>query len=423
MTGRIITNMVYREQVTEKKNFIWNMIGSGIYAASSMLLSMFVINTIGAKEGGIFSIALTLSQMLVYIAYYEMRTFQVTDTQDEFTFAEYHATKIIMCFVMIIVSALYVFIKQYSLNKGTVIMLVCFVRFLDGYADVYEAQFQKCGRLDLAGKSLAYRTGMFVITLCVVLIISKNLIISLIIADIVAIVGVFVFDIKVMTILDNVACSFSKEKICAIIKKCFPLFVGVFCWTYILSASRIAIDGNMSSEYQAYYQVIFMPVSVINLFSGFVLRPMLPRLSEDYSAGAYKEFKWFLYKGICGIFVITGVCMLGAFVVGIPVLSLLSGCDLDEYKGILVFLLFAGGINAIAYTMYYVLTIMRCPKGILFGYILSALLAFLISAPCVRYGGIKGAAGSYFIVVLVLCMLFGIAIIGQVINLKRNKDK
>ena len=58
------------------------MIGSGIYSASSMLLSLIVIKIIGADSGGVFSIALTISQMLVYIAYFEMRTYLVTDAND-----------------------------------------------------------------------------------------------------------------------------------------------------------------------------------------------------------------------------------------------------------------------------------------------------------------------------------------------------
>ena len=77
------------------------MIGSGVYSASSMLLSLFVINIVGAEEGGMFSIALTLSQMLVYIAYFEMRTYQITDSKNEFKFSEYHMAKIILCVITV----------------------------------------------------------------------------------------------------------------------------------------------------------------------------------------------------------------------------------------------------------------------------------------------------------------------------------
>lgn len=407
MIQKLVYLYVNRGQVSEKKNFLWNMLGSGIYAASSMLLSLLVIKIVGANQGGIFSIAITLSQMLVYIAYFETRTFQVTDSTNKYRFSEYHTTKIFLCLLMILVSVVYVLvIQRYYLEKAVIVLLVCLLRLQDGYADVYEAQLQKQGRLDLAGKSLAYRTILFSVSLCVVLLLTGDLIFSLIVSNIFGLVGVWVFDIEVMRVVGKISVTRDMGKVKQIIMSCVPLFIGVFCWTYILSASRIAIDGNMASEFQSYYQVIFMPVSVINLFAQFLFRPLLPRFAEDYNSKKYAGFYSLLRKGIAGIFLLTIICMIGAYVLGIPVLSILSGCKLDDYRGELVFLVFAGGFNAISFTFYYILTVMRETKGILVNYLIAAFVAFAISSPMVRRFGIPGAAGSYFVVVILLCILF-----------------
>ena len=138
MIQKLVYLYVNRGQVSEKKNFLWNMLGSGIYAASSMLLSLLVIKIVGASQGGIFSIAITLSQMLVYIAYFETRTFQVTDSTNKYRFSEYHTTKIFLCLLMILVSVVYVLvIQRYYLEKAVIVLLVCLLRLQDGYADVY----------------------------------------------------------------------------------------------------------------------------------------------------------------------------------------------------------------------------------------------------------------------------------------------
>ena len=407
MIHKLIYRYVNYGPVSEQKNFFWNMVGSGIYAASSMLLSLFVIKVVGASQGGIFSIAITLSQMLVYIAYFEMRTFQVTDATNKFTFSEYHTTKICLCFVMLIFSIVYIFgIQQYYLEKAVIVFLVCLLKFQDGYADVYEAQLQKQGRLDLAGKSLAYRTILFSVSLCIALLLTGNLVLSLIVSNIFGLAGVWLFDVEVMKTFRIISFIWDMRKVKQIIMSCFPLFVGVFCWTYILSASRIAIDGNMPSRFQAYYQVIFMPVSVINLFAQFLFRPLLPKFADEYNSKEYPEFYGLLRKGIVGISVLTAICMIGAYVLGIPVLSVLSGCKLDGYKGQLVFLVFAGGFNAVSFTFYYILTVMRETKGIMVNYLIAAFVAFAISSPMVQKFGIPGASLSYFIVVLLLCVLF-----------------
>lgn len=420
MINKVLKTRIIEKQPTDRENFLWNMIGSGIYSASSMLLSLIVIKIIGADSGGVFSIALTISQMLVYIAYFEMRTYLVTDANDEFKFEEYHTTKILLCILMLGISILYTVIKGYGNEKAVIVILVCYSRFLDGYADVYEAQFQKIGRLDIAGKSLAYRTSVYFVVLVGMLICSKDIIISLIVANIFGMIGVWICNIKIMHMIETIHLSFDMAKVKKIVGKCFPLFIGVFCWTYILSASRMAIDGNMNSNYQSYYQIIFMPVSVINLFAGFVLRPLLPQMAEDYAKKELKKFKNVIFKILTGITGITVVCMAGAWLLGIPVLSILSGCDLKEYKGVLVFLLFAGGINSVSFTLYYVLTVMRKMRSILIGYAGAALFAFVISSPLVRLNGINGAAFSFFATVVLLCILFCISIFSEVIRMKNR---
>ena len=128
---------------TERKNFIWNMAGSGVFAAVSMLLSFYVIRVMGEDIGGIFSIAITLSQMFAYIMYFEMRTYQVTDVERRFTFAQYHGTKVWLGVLMMLVCISYMFVRGYDLQKAGIILLMCIYRLIDGYADLYEGTFQQ----------------------------------------------------------------------------------------------------------------------------------------------------------------------------------------------------------------------------------------------------------------------------------------
>ena len=44
-------------QESEKKNIVWNMIGSFLYALSSMVLSIAVVQIAGEDAGGIFTFA------------------------------------------------------------------------------------------------------------------------------------------------------------------------------------------------------------------------------------------------------------------------------------------------------------------------------------------------------------------------------
>ena len=68
-----------------KRNVLWNMAGSFIYALTSMLLGAVVTRTLGAASGGIFFFAFsTFGQQIFIVAYFGMRPVQVTDAGEHF---------------------------------------------------------------------------------------------------------------------------------------------------------------------------------------------------------------------------------------------------------------------------------------------------------------------------------------------------
>ena len=283
--------IIGRNRNSTALNFMWNMIGSGIYSLVSMLLSVVVIRIIGENDGGVFSIAITVSQMMLYIAYFEQRTYQVTDTENKYDFSQYHGAKIIACSLMMVCSAIYIFfLKSYTIEKAEIIMLMCVYRMLDGYADLYEGQFQLDGRLYLTGKSMAFRSILSAFVFLLTLSITKNMRMSLYVAIGAAALGVMVFDLAIEKVYRNISPDFNRVKVYNIFRECFPLFIGSFLWVYILSASRIAVDAHLTNTDTAYYQVLFLPVSIINLFATFFFRPELTDLSELYNKKNYKFF-------------------------------------------------------------------------------------------------------------------------------------
>lgn len=127
------------------------------------------------------------------------------------------------------------------------------------------------------------------------------------------------------------------------------------------------------------------------------------------------------------ILIITGftfVCEVGAYVLGIPVLSWLYGVNLKEYKLTLLLLLLCGGINAINIIFYYVLAIMRKQKYMTILYIIVCLVSFLIMDTMTGKMGLMGASLGYLILVSLLAALLLVYIIIQTRrNTKMNSNK
>lgn len=187
---------------------------------------------------------------------------------------------------------------------------------------------------------------------------------------------------------------------------CFPVFASAFLSFYIGNAPKYAIDAQLTDEMQACYGFIAMPVFVIGLLNGFILNPMLFKISCLWNDGKVKEFVRKTLFLAASVFFITVICIAGAYVLGIPVLSFLYNTNLSSYKAELMVLLVGGGFLGLSGVLNAVLTIMRYQKDLLIGYALVAVLAFFMANSIVQNYAIMGAAILYTVLMAVLCALF-----------------
>lgn len=154
----------------EKRDIIWNMAGSFLYAFASMVLSIAVVQIAGEDAGGIFTFAFTtFGQHMFMMAYFGIRPFQITDTGGKYSFGDYLGLRLLTCGAAVLTGMGYVFLNGYSFEKAAVVFLMVVYKVIDALADAYEAEFQRGGRLYLTGKSNAFRTilsvGVFLASL------------------------------------------------------------------------------------------------------------------------------------------------------------------------------------------------------------------------------------------------------------------
>ena len=75
-----------------------------------------------------------------------------------------------------------------------------------------------------------------------------------------------------------------------------------------------------------------MPVFVIGLLNNFVFQPILTTVANCYETKNKDQFFQLIKRQIVVILIITIVALIGSYVLGIPVLSILYNCDLSNYK-------------------------------------------------------------------------------------------
>lgn len=390
----------------QQKNILWNMIASTLAAGQSALMLIIVNRTVGLNEAGIFTLAYSIAQMMMTIGYFDMRSYQVTDVKDEMPFKHYFSSRIITCLLMMAVSVFYIVFKHYTGYKAGVIFFTCLFKMVDALEDVIHALFQKRGRLDIAGKLQTIRFSLVIVVFAVTLLLTKNSMVSIIICTIVSAVIVLFFNIPLITEFAQLKLDFSPEPLKVLFKACLPLFIGSYLALYMENSPKYAIDIYLSEADQAQYGMLAMTAFVVNLFSGFAFRPMLTPLAMSWRDKNYRRYRKIIMRLLSWVVILTVGIAVGAYIIGIPVLSFVYGTDLSKLRMILVIIVAAGGINSFGTILYYSLTVMRRQNWLLAGYIVTAAVAFFLSPYCVKNYGLTGAACAFALIVTVRSLVF-----------------
>jgi O-antigen/teichoic acid export membrane protein len=386
-----------------RKIYFWNMLGSFSNALSSVVFLMIVARTLTGEEEDTFSIAFSIAQLMYTIASFQVRVYQSTDVNEEYSFGDYFGFRIITSILMIFSTAGYVLLHGYSGMKAIIIITLCLYRLLDAIADDFEGLYQQKERLDIAGRFSSFRVVLSMIGFASILHITRNLLFGCI--GIVVIYGLITILFAVRhtgqflesnaKILEFRFASIKKMAISV-----FPIFLNGFMLMYIFNVPKNAIDSGLNMGVlpvgsQILYNILFMPASVINLMFIF-FRPQITRMAVYYSEGSINSVNktarriGLILAGTTVFIVVAGVT------IGLPILGFIYNKNLGDYKIEFMLILLGGGFSTLATLMDNLLTIVRKQHLNLISYGVSLAVALIIVNPLVNHYAIIGAAATYF---------------------------
>ena len=413
-----IHKYLLNREVSLKENTLWFTMGTLCSSATSVLLMVYVTHLLGVDEAGVYSIAYSIAQLMLTIGWFGTRQFQVSDVEEEYSFSDYFTMKIITSCVALLGGLIYAGMLHLNAHKFMITFLYCSFIVCDIFADLFSARFQQEDRLYLSGISYILRIGGYNVIFLVSLFIFRSLFISILLAFIYSLVELILFDYPFIKRMSDLKVHLDIKKIMNLFKNCFPLFISSFVSTFIVNIPKNAIELNLSSSIQTYYNIIFMPSSIVNMFCMFIFVPMYTQIAKKWHEDDKKSFikvvqKVFLIAILFSVFVFVGCALLG-----IPFLEILYGVNLDGYKTPFLILIGAGCLTSINSILSYIMTVMRKQQYILYIYI----VALVVSQVCIQFlitrFGFVGASIDYLIGMLCIT-IFMFVIFIKTLNRKK----
>lgn len=395
----------------KKKQFIWNMLGSGIYSLATVIFVMLAKRLVGEEAGAKFYMAFTTGQMLLTIGYFEIRPFQVTDVKQQYKAKEYFGFRVISSAAMlacaVVVGIVYVVNGKADAAGFMLIITMCILKMFDGVADVFEGEFQRNDRIDISGMSMAFRTIAIMAVFSIIAWVTRNIYAASAVAAVTGLAGAAVVAVVWSRGFETLSVSFDREKMKSLFRSTILLFIGSAMCMWLWNGTKYVVEWTLTDRDTLAYGIVFMPTMVINLGSSFVFKPMLTTLARHYEQGEYKAFAKLVAVLVATAVGITVVTLGAGAWLGIPVLSWLYDIELAPYKSVMLVLIAAGGFNAVSILFYYALTVMRLQKEIFAGYTITFVVSIILPIVMVKAMGIAGAGTSYLIVMMLLTVLFG----------------
>lgn len=402
-----------------RKNFIWNTIGSTIYAFTSLFFLVIVTRLNSLSNAGIFTFAFSNATLFYIIGTYAGRAYQVTEKDPTLDDNAYFYNRLLSVFAMVLLGSAFGFLRGYDGYKFLIIFLLILYRALDAFSDVLYGIVQKNNRLYQAGISLTLKSLLGTALFLAIDLLTGNLIYASLSLSVASLTVMVFYDFRVVRRVGFRLKSAEWRRSLLIFRLGFFTFLFTFLTQYLINAPKYAIDSSLDSSAQTIYGIISMPATIMALAGSLLVYPFLTRFKGLLKQNAPLALNRLTCKLSAAVVVLGIVAILAGFFFSVPFFQILYGLDTSPYVGNLTIILLGATLYAVTVILSNTLIAMRrtISQSVIFA--ITALFAFLISTPLVSSSGLLGGALSYLFSMSLLLFLYTII---YVISLKKEKQ-
>jgi O-antigen/teichoic acid export membrane protein len=136
-----------------KENFYWTLV-SNIVLGLSQWGIIIAFAKLGSPEiVGQYVLALTIATPVFTFASLSLRTVQVTDVQNHYSFSNYFFLRLATTILALIVASIFTTVSHYDFTSKAVIFSVSLLKSVEAISDIFQGQFHQSERMDIISKS------------------------------------------------------------------------------------------------------------------------------------------------------------------------------------------------------------------------------------------------------------------------------
>ena len=389
-----------------KHDYIANTLSWVVWGMIFPVLSVVATRLVGTEQAGMFSMAMVIGQLLLFVANFGMLTYQVSDIKEMQSFNDYLIHRIICCVAMLAIGVIYIRLRGYDAFMSNVCMGIFLFRMVDGFADVFEGRLQQKDKLYLAGISMTLRNLIAIVAFSAMLFVTRSLVPACYCMAVAHAASVVIVTIPLTFFETERSYPASKRAVRELFQLGTPLFLAIFLFNLLDSVPKFAIEGALTYNDQLYFNAMYFPARGIVAMTGLVYKPQLVRMAnllDDPSK--HRQFSMTV-AGIFGIIgAMTAVVAIIMATVGIPALSFLYGVDFEQFRPLALIMVVMGGLCASIDFLFQVITVLREQRAVTRLYLIAFVFAVPVAFLLTNFAQLAGAVMASLVIMGILVVL------------------
>lgn len=357
--------------------YIWYSVGSTIYMFSLWIITILIVRISGYADAGLLSLTMTSTNVFFTISIWGMRSFQVSDIKEGYSNNTYIVSRFVTSAAALFICVAFALINRYQGKQLYSIMIFMIFKTSEAIVDVYNGIDQKKWRMDIIGKSYTIRGVLIVAFFTATIMITKNIILSLISITISSYAVIIIYDIRKTNAIAKIKLKLKIKHVDKLLLECLPLVICNFLYTFIAFLPRYFLEAKAGDEALGVYSSIASPVLIIQLLSSFMFSPLITVFSQYFHNNDMKAFKKLLLRTTLFVTAISLISIAIGNYFGRFGLIFLYGEQIGEYSYLVIPTIVTVISTTTIWLLNGVITAIRKIKYILYSAIIGTIICIV----------------------------------------------
>lgn len=396
-----------------RKQAAINSVGSVVLMFGQWLISVLLVRMSGYEDAGIFSLAMTVSNVFSFFANYGLRNYQVADVNGRYTQGQYLLLRFFTGTVSVLACGGYLLLAGgYSPVERGAILLYLLYSDVNVLSDTLLGSLQLHDRLYVNGYSNILRGSLCFLLFVGSYLAFHDLLIALLAMVAATLVLTLVYDWRQFCRCERLAPwgRADWKAVGRLLRTCFALMLSSILPVVTTAVPRLSIQKINGTEQLGYFSSIFTPTVLITTLAPAIIIALVPQMARAWADRDRKGVVRAAAKSYGMVFALIVLAELAALVAGRPVMKLIFGPEILQYYPLLYWAILATGLNGWTYCGNSALVAIGFNRGVAVAAAVVLAIILGLSDRLVLAFGITGAA-------YVLAIAYGIQTLVQMLLL------